>query len=280
MPELPEVETIVNALVFGGRNSDPIIGRVIDKPFLYWHRTLSKPEAGIFLSRINGQVIQSINRRAKFIVIQLSNDVLLFHLRMSGDLRVEAHWGGETVPLLPHDRLALGFKDGSSLVFNDPRKFGRVWLVSSPEEILSKLGPEPLEESLTAERFYHMLHERHRQIKPLLMDQHFLAGLGNIYTDEALFKAHLHPLHLSDRIREEQVSHLLTAIKEVLQEGIKRNGASIDWVYRGGDFQNSFNVYQRDGKPCYSCGTKIERILVGQRGSHFCPNCQKLGENI
>ena len=120
-----------------------------------------------------------------------------------------------------------------------------------------------------------MLHRRSRQLKPLLMDQRFIAGLGNIYTDEALHLAKLHPLAVSDQLTREESARLLAAIREVLGEGIRRNGASIDWVYRGGDFQNYFSVYGRAGSPCPNCGTPIERLVVGQRGTHICPNCQR-----
>jgi formamidopyrimidine-DNA glycosylase len=162
------------------------------------------------------------------------------------------------------------------MVFNDTRKFGRVWLLEDPEEVLGLLGPEPLGESLTSSIFYGMLHCRRRQLKPLLLDQTFLAGLGNIYTDEALHHARLHPLALSDRLSIEQADRLLYSIRNVLQEGIRRQGASIDWVYRGGDFQNYFRVYQRTGEPCPECGTAILRLVIGQRGTHFCPDCQPL----
>jgi formamidopyrimidine-DNA glycosylase len=122
-----------------------------------------------------------------------------------------------------------------------------------------------------------MLHRRSRQLKPLLMDQGFVAGLGNIYTDEALHLARLHPLALSEQITPGQSARLLAAIREVLGEGIRRNGASIDWVYRGGGYQNHFRVYGRRGSPCLVCGTPIQRLVVGQRGTHICPNCQQKG---
>ena len=180
-------------------------------------------------------------------------------------------------PFEKHDRLALEFNNGQRLVFNDTRKFGRAWLVKDPAEVLGGLGPEPLDDLLTPETFFNMLHSRSRQLKPLLMDQSFIAGLGNIYTDEALHLAKLHPLAVSDQITQEASARLLTAIREVLGEGIRRNGASIDWVYRGGDFQNHFSVYGRAGSPCPVCGTPIERLVVGQRGTHICPNCQRTG---
>jgi formamidopyrimidine-DNA glycosylase len=275
MPELPEVETIVRSLSQGGRGGPSILGYKIEASFLYWQRTLAEPDEISFMERIQGQTIEDIGRRAKYIVFKLSHDTLIIHLRMSGDLRVEAGWENNKNKLLPHDRLVLSLSNHLALVFNDPRKFGKVWLTSNPERILSNLGPEPLGNELTSGHFYEMLQHRHRQLKPLLMNQQFLAGLGNIYADEALFKARLHPLSISDKINTQQAEVLLKAIRDVLNEGIKRNGASIDWVYRGGDFQNMFNVYQRDGQNCYFCGSIIQRAMIGQRSTHFCPNCQK-----
>jgi formamidopyrimidine-DNA glycosylase len=121
------------------------------------------------------------------------------------------------------------------------------------------------------------MQKRKRQIKPLLLDQSFIAGMGNIYTDEALFLSRIHPLTRADQITSAQAEQLLENIRLVLKEGIIRNGASIDWVYRGGEFQNYFRVYQRTGQPCPVCGSPIERIVVGQRGTHFCPVCQEIG---
>jgi formamidopyrimidine-DNA glycosylase len=141
---------------------------------------------------------------------------------------------------------------------------------------LGSLGPEPLDETFTAQDLHRALHARQRQLKPLLLDQSFLAGLGNIYTDEALHLARLHPLTVSNSVSPEQSELLWRSIRQVLQEGILRNGASIDWVYRGGDYQHFFKVYQRTGNPCYNCGTPIERLVVGQRGTHYCPHCQTL----
>jgi formamidopyrimidine-DNA glycosylase len=272
MPELPEVETIARSLQLGGRGQNPIPGRVILSAELFWVRTLAEPGKAEFLMRLPGQRVEEVTRRGKFIVIRLERDWLLIHLRMSGDLRVEQ--GVENLIPQPHDRLSINFNEECSLFFNDTRKFGRVWLVSDPQPILEKLGPEPLDAALTVEQFHTRLTKRKRQLKPLLLDQAFLAGLGNIYTDEALFLARLHPLTPSNNLTFQQSARLLASIREVLQEGIRHNGASIDWVYRGGDFQNHFRVYQRTGEPCQVCGTAIQRILVGQRGSHFCPACQ------
>ena len=160
------------------------------------------------------------------------------------------------------------------MVFNDVRKFGRVWLVSDPEKIIGGLGPEPLSGTFTPEVFYQGLQKHHRQIKPLLLDQSFLAGLGNIYTDEALYLAHVHPMMISNEINIHKSKELWSAIREILRKGIAYNGSSIDWVYRGGEFQNLFTVYHRAGEQCNTCGDVIQRIVVGQRGTHYCPTCQ------
>ncbi|MBN2500205.1 MAG: bifunctional DNA-formamidopyrimidine glycosylase/DNA-(apurinic or apyrimidinic site) lyase [Anaerolineales bacterium] len=270
MPELPEVETIARALRTGAKETIEIVGREIDRVELLWERTLAEPDARTFEQIIQGQIVEDVGRRAKYLAIQLSEDVLVIHLRMSGDIIVAK----EPTDEVTHPRLVIHFKDGVKLYFNDPRKFGRVWLLEDTAQLFAKLGPEPLDESLTAAQFHEMLAGRKRQLKALLLDQSFLAGLGNIYVDESLFLAHLHPRTRSDEVSPVQAEALLKGIRTVLQEGIRRNGASIDWVYRGGDFQNHFNVYQQTGEPCPVCGTPITRIIIAQRGTHICPNCQ------
>jgi formamidopyrimidine-DNA glycosylase len=191
---------------------------------------------------------------------------------MSGDLYIR----NSTIQPEKHDRLVIKLSGNKALIFNDTRKFGRVWFTSTPEDVLGKLGPEPLGKDFTPQWLLSSLHKKHRQLKPLLLDQTFLAGLGNIYTDEALHIAKLHPLAMSDSVKEKQARALHEAVRKVLKEGIKRNGASIDWVYRGGEFQNHFRVYDREGKPCVVCGTQIQKLVVGQRGTHICPECQVL----
>jgi formamidopyrimidine-DNA glycosylase len=274
MPELPEVETIVRKL------RPHLLGKAIKDADLRWSRTLAFPSPRKFREQIKGQEIKEVTRRAKFFILHLSDFSLLIHLRMSGDLFIkDSKIGPEK-----HDRLILRLLPTqssaqdrpSNLVFNDTRKFGRVWLTADPEEVLGRLGPEPLSKRFTPRWLYTALHSKHRQLKPLLLDQTFIAGLGNIYTDESLHLAKLYPLVASDAITAKQAGALHEAIRKVLKEGIRRNGASIDWVYRGGEFQNYFRVYDRAGKPCPVCGTKIERITVGQRSTHFCPKCQML----
>lgn len=279
MPELPEVETIVNALRDGrSEYRTSVVGLTVSGAEVLWVKTLATPGEEEFKARVREQLITGLSRRGKFLVFSLTQDFFLIHLRMSGDLRLEDREDecGSPKPFEKHDRLALNFKEGSRLVFNDTRKFGRAWLVKDPAEVTGELGPEPMDASFTAQQFHQMLNTRGRLLKPLLMDQTFIAGLGNIYTDEALHLAKLHPLTQSNEISLNQSRRLLEAIRAVLTEGIRRNGASIDWVYRGGDFQNHFQAYGRTGEPCPVCGTLIERLVVGQRGTHICPNCQPI----
>jgi len=275
MPELPEVETIARALREGGRNGPPVLGTVIRQVHLLWERTLAEPAPGPFKARLVGQVIEDAGRRGKYLILTLSADYLLIHLRMSGDLRVDL--SGAPLPVLPHDRLVLdlsGSQGELRLAFNDTRKFGRVWLAPDLEQVVGGLGPEPFAPDFLESDLYQRLQAVRRQIKPLLLDQTFLAGLGNIYTDEALHRARIHPLRLSSSISREEAARLWAAIRAALSEGIRRNGASIDWVYRGGDFQNYLRVYRRAGQPCPQCGSPVVKITVGQRGTHYCPVCQ------
>ncbi|MEW6717866.1 MAG: bifunctional DNA-formamidopyrimidine glycosylase/DNA-(apurinic or apyrimidinic site) lyase [Chloroflexota bacterium] len=275
MPELPEVETIALALREEGHDTPPVVGRKIQGVRLLWKRTLATQPWEKWQSSLIGQSINHIYRRGKYLILQLSQNNVLFHLGMSGDLRVEIDSGEPA----KHDRFLLLLEPDLRLVFNDPRKFGRVWLATDPLEVLSTLGPEPLNTSLTPQDFYRHIHQRKRQLKPLLIDQKFIAGLGNIYTDEALHAARLHPLTPAHTISQQQAEYLLDAIRQVLSEGIQRHGTSIDWVYQGGEFQNHLRVYQRTGEPCPTCSTPIERIIVAQRGTHYCPSCQPCPNN-
>lgn len=272
MPELPEVETITSNLKRGTAGAPSLIGQTILGAHILWQKTLAEPDPETFQAILQGQTIQNIGRRAKYITINLTESILVIHLRMSGDLRVEPTQS----PLNKHDRLTLDFDSGWRLSFNDTRKFGRVWLVWDTQNLFSSLGPEPDDSALTPERFHEMLKKRSRAIKPLLLDQHFLAGLGNIYTDESLFRANLHPLRSSDTLTLQDAAKLLESIRATLALGIQNNGASIDWVYRGGEFQNHFQVYQQTGSPCPTCGQPIQKTTVAQRGTHFCPHCQPL----
>ena len=266
MPELPEVETIARKI------RPEVVGETITDANLLWRRTLATPSERKFKQQVKGQGITDVGRRAKYLRLELSDAFLFIHLRMSGDLYLKpASTGPEK-----HDRLILSLTGDKVLVFNDTRKFGRVWFVQDPNQVVGGLGPEPLGDDFTPAWLFDALQSRKRQLKPLLLDQSFLAGMGNIYTDEALHIARLHPLTRSNDVKQEQVQHLYDAIRAVLSDGIRRNGASIDWVYRGGEFQNYFRVYGRSGAPCPVCKTPVERLIVGQRGTHYCPNCQRI----
>lgn len=266
MPELPEVETIARGI------RSELVGRTIVSADLLWARTLATPSARQFKQRIAGQKVRDVTRRAKYLDIVLTDYHLLIHLRMSGDIIIRQHESKSE----KHDRLVLHLSNKKLLAFNDTRKFGRVWFTDEPETIFAKLGPEPLGAEFTPQWMYENLRRRKRQLKPLLLDQTFLAGVGNIYADESLHTAKLHPLGLSNAVSRKQAEALCEAIRSVLQEGIRRNGASIDWVYRGGEYQNHFRVYDREGEPCPICGTKIQKFTVGQRGTHVCPKCQRM----
>jgi len=270
MPELPEVETIVKRLISGNCSQPSLVNRTIQNSIILWARTLVEPDLPEFQQRIVDQQVVAIYRRGKYLVFSLSADYLIIHLRMSGDILV----ADQMEVFDPYARLVIDFEGELRMTFQDPRKFGRVWLVADKESVLGKLGPEPMDERFTASDFYDRLQIYRRQIKPLLLDQTFLAGMGNIYTDEALHLAKIHPLTRSDTITFELVQNLLISIRRVLRQAIDRHGTSIDWIYRGGDYQHLLRVYGRSGSPCPVCASPVERIRVGQRGTHFCPTCQ------
>jgi formamidopyrimidine-DNA glycosylase len=271
MPELPEVETIVRHLRDGHDGTPPLPDMTIEGATVRWPRHIARPSAVAFRRRIRGQRVESVSRRGKYICLRLSRATLLVHLKMSGDLILAP--SGQ--PRGPYDHTLIHLREGWQLRFSDARKFGRVYLVDDAGEVLSPLGPEPLDPSFTSDQLAGLLRARRRLLKPLLMDQTFLAGLGNIYADEALHWARLHPLRRSDSLRPREVDRLWNGIRQALEAGLAHNGASIDWVYRGGDFQNHFRVYQRTGEPCPVCGTRIRRRIIGQRSSHFCPRGQR-----
>jgi formamidopyrimidine-DNA glycosylase len=237
-----------------------------------WPRHIARPSARALQQALPGQTIQAVSRRGKYLVFPLTHGVLLIHLKMSGDLVLV---DGAASPADPYARTIFHFDDGSELRFHDTRKFGKVFYVPAVDDVTGALGPEPLEPGFTAARLGQMLQVRQRALKPLLLDQTFLAGLGNIYTDEALHRAGLHPLRRSDSLTVDEVRRLWRAIRQTLRDGLRHNGASIDWAYRGGGFQNHFRVYGREGEPCPNCGALIRRIVVGQRGTHYCPQCQR-----
>lgn len=269
MPELPEVETIVRSLR-NGTAGPPIIGQTFRRLRTRWPRHIDHPSVGTFRKQIRGREVKDVTRRGKYLVFPLDQGTLLIHLRMSGDIHVTS----VDDELGPYEHTRLELENDWELRFSDARKFGRIGLYRHPEIVLGALGPEPLDPSFTPDILYTNLKAKSRLLKPLLLDQSFLAGLGNIYADEALHRAGLHPLRRSNSLSKGETEALWRGIRDALYDGVHHNGASIDWVYRGGNFQNHFRVYQRTEEPCGVCGTPIQRIVVGQRGTHICPSCQ------
>lgn len=275
MPELPEVETTVRLL------RPKLQGRVLGLVRVHWQRTLGGMNAKSFQKHVLGTKVERLERRAKYILLRLERagapaGWLSVHLRMTGRLYVDpADQAAD-----PFVKIDIELDNGSHLRFLDVRKFGRVLYGRELSELLPELGPEPLSEEFSIDWLRAALRERQRTIKSLLLDQSFLAGLGNIYVDESLHQAGIHPLARADRVDRARVQRLHAAIRSTLQAAIEREGSSFDRFYRTpegqpGSYQQQFLVYGRTGEACRSCDAAIERITVGQRGTHFCPRCQK-----
>ncbi len=259
-----------------------ILGRTLGQTEVRWLRTLGGSSRPAFQRAVEGSRVKRVWRRAKWIVVDLERAAspaghLLVHLRMTGRLLVES----TDAQAGAFDRLSIALDEGDErLVFSDVRKFGRFQFVPNTEAVLSKLGPEPLGEEFTPHWLRTGLRGRKRLLKPLLLDQTFLAGLGNIYVDEALHRARLHPQRRSDRVDAAAVNRLHAAIQAVLEAAIELEGSSFDTFYRTpegqpGAYQHQFQVYGRDGQPCHTCGSIIAKMVVGQRGTHLCRRCQR-----
>ena len=282
MPELPEVETVVRDL------RPRIVGAEIRGARSSWARTLRTHDAVGFDAALRGRRVEAVGRRAKLLVIELSGGVALtIHLKMTGQLFVVPAGSAEDA----YVRLSLAFADGRELRFRDIRKFGRVGLygrdtatgelVTEPGGIavFAGHGPEPLDPAFTLAAFRRRLRARKARLKPLLLDQAFIAGIGNIYADEALWAARLHPLRSAASLRPADERRLYLAIRSILAEAIERRGSSIDDYTApdgDGEMQERLQVYQRTGEPCPRCGRPIRRIVIGARATHFCSWCQRL----
>jgi len=270
MPELPEVETVARGL----RAS--LLGRIITGVTVCWPRTVACPPPDEFREAVAGRRVTLVGRRGKYIILGLDRGYLLIHLKMSGRLYV--------VPAgqIPdqHEHTIFDLDDGRQLRFRDVRKFGRVYLVDEVEQVTGDLGPEPLADDFTLAEFRRRLARRSGRLKSLLLNQAFLAGLGNIYADEALFQAGLHPLRKAGSLTAVEQERLYEAIRSVLRQAIANRGTTlddggyIDARGEAGQYQEQISVYGRTGEPCLRCGVPIERLVVGGRSSHFCPSCQ------
>jgi len=279
MPELPEVETIVNQL------RSRLLGRRIVSTWIGWERIVDRPPAEEFCQRLNQRIFADARRRGKFLLFpfhsgdvpRLGRGVLLVHLRMTGNLLLQP----SSVEPDRHTHAVLTLDDGQRLHYRDVRKLGRLYLVDDPEELVGRLGPEPLAADFDAKALAARLADRRARVKSLLLDQRVLAGLGNIYADEALFRAGIHPLRLGESLSAGEIARLHAAIRGVLREAITAGGTTLR-DYRSatgqpGEFQERLQVVRRHGEPCPRCGTRLERIRVGGRSTHFCPRCQPAG---
>ena len=270
MPELPEVETIVRGL------QEPIVGRQFTGVRVGWENLIARPPVEEFKQALIGQRILGLKRRGKYLVFALSGEgSLIIHLRMTGRLSIK----NPSEELDKHDHLNFELDDGRELRFNNVRKLGRVYLVEDEDEIVGKLGPEPLDGDFTPADLDALLSARRGMIKPLLLNQRFIAGIGNIYTDEALFAARIHPERKADTLTAGEIERLYHAIRQVLTQGIRNQGTTFsdyrDAEGREGSNQEHLRVFRRVGHPCLHCGMPIERTVVGGRGTYFCPRCQK-----
>ena len=271
MPELPEVETHIVEL-------RPLLeGRRIESASVSWARTIAEPEPDRFRQLIRGRRFEDLQRRAKYMLLGLDAGwTLVVHLRMTGTLRV--------VPsdreMDKHVQVVLGLEGGEELRYLDTRKFGRFWLVRDPDRVLPPLGPEPLSPAFTGRWLHGAMARRQAAVKAVLLDQRVGAGVGNIYADEALFRARIHPERPAASLTLKECQTLCRAVRHVIRTGIAWRGSFISSYAPPsgvpGRFQARHQVFRRTGEPCPNCRTAIERIRVGQRSTHYCPACQQI----
>jgi formamidopyrimidine-DNA glycosylase len=270
MPELPEVETTRRGL------AEHVVGRTIARvevrePRLRWPVARELPRA------LAAMRIDTLERRAKYLLFGTDAGTLLVHLGMSGSLRYLP------APLAPglHDHIDVHFADGGALRFNDPRRFGSFMLTTAPgsHPLLKDLGPEPLSAAFDADYLWRASRSRRVAIKQHLMNGRVVVGVGNIYASEALFRAGIHPRRMAGRITRQRFEPLVNSVRDVLRDAIEEGGTTLR-NFVGGDgkpgyFRGSLRVYERDGLPCVNCGTAIERRVIGQRAAYYCPHCQR-----
>jgi formamidopyrimidine-DNA glycosylase len=275
MPELPEVETVRRTL------NRLVIGKTIDHVDVHLPRIIQKPnDIQEFAFLLQGQTIRGVERRGKFLRFILDDFVLVSHLRMEG--RYGLYKAGD--PLELHTHVVFHFTDGTELRYKDVRQFGTMHLFPAGQDLkeppLNKLGLEPLDPSFTFKAFYDKLKGRSTRIKPLLLNQEYIVGIGNIYVDESLFLARIHPERTASSLTKQELLRLHEAIIETLKASVEAGGSSIKSYVNGqgeiGLFQLQLKIYGRKGEPCTECGHPIEKLVVGGRGTHICPHCQFL----
>lgn len=271
MPELPEVETTRRGIA-AHLQGQRVSAVTVRETRLRW------PVPCALAQELPGRCIDAVERRAKYLLLRAGDHTLILHLGMSGRLRVTP----PSTVLKPHDHLDVVLDSGLCLRFNDPRRFGAaLWWPGDPltHPLLSSLGPEPLSQAFTGAVLHHRSRSRRAPIKAFVMDSRVVAGVGNIYANEALFLARIHPLRAAGRISLARYERLVTAIKTVLNDAIGRGGTTLrDYVSADGSpgfFQLDLSVYARAGQPCPHCATPVKRAIAGQRGTFYCPRCQR-----
>jgi formamidopyrimidine-DNA glycosylase len=276
MPELPEVETV------RARLAPALVGRELTRVEIDDPRLTRPMDPAAVAAALEGERVRDVERRGKYLVVRFeSGRSLLIHLRMTGSIR---HAARGTLAHDPYRRAVVRLDDGSDVVYRDVRRFG-TWLVVEPEELEPylgvRLGGEPLERTFTSRRLAERLRGRQAPIKAALLDQRTLAGMGNIYVDEALWRARIHPQRPASALDQEEVARLTRAVKDALRAGIARQGATLrDYSTpdgRRGRMQDTFKVYGRTDEPCPRCGTPIAKTRAAARGTWYCPQCQQLG---
>ncbi len=266
MPELPEVETIKREL------EKALLGKKIIEVCVHNPSVVREPSVSKFKEGLQGASVKNILRRAKVLILELSNGkALTVHLKMTGQLVYPGN--GKFA------RVSFYLSDGKALDFNDRRLFAQLRLLDDWRALkfIQELGPEPFD--LSVDKFKEMLAAKKTKIKPLLMDQTFISGIGNLYAAEILFRARIYPERSAASLSDKEKELLFKEIKETLSEAIKNKGSSVDQYVqlsgRPGDYAKYHKVYDREGKPCVVCKTPIKRIALGGRGTYFCPKCQK-----
>ena len=281
MPELPEVENVKQGL------NDIVVGETIEKVEVRWRRIIESPESESFSKKLMGQMIEKVDRRGKFLLFYFTDDVMISHLRMEGKYNLVEPTKDWTLPRRSnHTHVIFHLKSGKKLIYHDVRKFGRMSLVPKGEEFdhksLAKLGPEPTAEDFVLEEMQEFLTRRTKAIKGVLLDQQIVVGIGNIYADEILFKAKVHPATPANRLTDAEEIRLHEAVLLILNNAIKSGGTTIRSYQNAfgdvGTYQNHLNVYGRDGQPCVNCETEIEKMKIAGRGTHYCPVCQAMKE--
>ncbi len=268
MPELPEVETVVCSL------NKSLSGKVIKDINLFWSPILHNNTVNNLRKQLIGKKVSSVSRRAKYIFINIDDCILAYHLRMTGKVYVS---DDKQIPKHMHAIIKL---NKGSLKFEDVRKFSRLYLIKNENDLSQNLGIEPLSSDFTEEWLIENLSKRKKRIKHLLFEQAFIAGLGNIYIDEVLWESKLHPNKISCAISKIKARRLRNSIVNTLSKSIEHHGTSFrDFVFEGfriGDYSSELKVFGHEGKPCPRCLTKIKKIKVSSRGTHYCPRCQHL----